>query len=167
MDENVFLMKQLINQIGDKMEELGKFIDNPEINKKMVKHNFTLYALYLTCSDGQIGYSEANLLNQLFDENESPQFWKEYADYAHVYSKEFERAIPPLVRYAVACDIASYKSGTSSKIGSGVINAYKTLGALIVTADNNVDRNEATDLTMYLDMLNSYAKDAFYRGIRS
>lgn len=134
-----------------------KYVAEGKNLKDVLKKEAVDFLMYLSASDGTIANKETDFIFQVFDEEYSTDDLNRTIQNRNLYSSEFERTVPTVLKCLVAND--NTKVSANKKIAAGSEQFYRTfetLGKEFIACDDNVAESEVNDLTIYLTMLKDY-----------
>lgn len=125
-----------------------------------------MFLMYLSSSDGQISWEEANFISKLCDLNVSPSQLGDFIRSNNIYSTEFENKVPVTFNLMITVDNMLYDMGKKDMSASEImITTYRGVGEILIKVDDNVHDNEKKDYNIYIHMLEEY-RDKNYKGAR-
>ena len=133
-----------------------------DIDEYSIRLAMATFAMYLSSSDGEIKWEEAQAIDDCFGIGlASPEQLKNFIVNANIYSTEFESDPPVALTLLIASDNMLFRKGEDpEKWGHEiVIDCYKAIADAIINADNDVDDNEVSDSNIYITMMENYAKE--------
>ncbi len=135
-----------------------------DIDEYGIRLAMATFAMYLSSSDGEIKWEEAEAIDDCFGIGlASPEQLKNFIVNANIYSTEFESDPPVALTMLVASDNLLFSRGETPEKWRHevVIDCYKAIADAIINADNDVDENEVADSNIYITMMENYVKENF------
>lgn len=161
-------VKKLVDKLADVMRDavrvtgLEKLFGDNDPGQLMVME-LTLYAMYLSASDGEISEEEAQQMGENFGFELSPEQIGSFMRKQNIYSTEFEKKVPLSMQLFVAIDNALHEKNLDKdmeRMSSQVLyEAFEAVGNTIIMADGLADEQEKEDSRIYLGMLRKYMDD--------
>lgn len=127
----------------------------------VVNNDLAQFAMYLSCSDGEIKLSEAIVLEEQCGISLTPEEIRNYVERQSIFSREFEEKVPLSVFLAVELDKYCWEQGKplNKPICQIAIDIFSSLADEVIAADFDIDESELADANNYLAMLNQYIDD--------
>lgn len=140
------------NEIVGVSEEFN--LADSDSAEEIIDTAFKDFALYLFASDGVISQMEANYFNEIFNENCSTGELKSVIINRDIYTHEFESRVPPTLRMAAYADAYLFlQSDIEAMECRRLIEAYLSLGDMLIECDEDADSSEQANLGIYIAML--------------
>lgn len=162
-------LKHLVDVMCGIMEDFGVDHGLDSGIGDVAKYELASFMMYLSASDGNIRWEEAQVISELCDLSLTPESLGDFIREHNIYSTEFERKVPISFKMMVDIDnaIIDAKNDSADATGSsGLLDVYKAVGAELINADDDVHENEINDFNIYISMLEEYrAKN--YKGDKS
>lgn len=162
-------LKGLIDSYVDLFAENGDFIfsimghDGIDTSNMegVIRYELSRFAMYLTCSDGEIKWSEASTIEDYLGFSMTPEDIREHVEEENLYSVEFENTVPLSISMAVEIDNYLYINDRPQEtpISETGVFIYKALADEIMSADYDVADSEFGDAQLYTQMLENYVND--------
>ena len=161
-------VKKVVDKLADVMRDavrvtgLEKLFGDNDPGQLMVME-LTLYAMYLSASDGEISEEEAQQMGENFGFELSPEQIGRFMRKQNIYSTEFEKKVPLSMQLFVAIDNALHEKNLDKdmeRMSSQLLyEAFEAVGNTIIMADGLADEQEKEDSQIYLGMLRKYMDD--------
>lgn len=156
-----YQFKKLINDYTDMIASAMIDADdslNYEDMMDAVKFELAGFAMYLSCSDGEITWEEANFISDLLDLSLTAEGVKDLVEDLNIYSIEYETKAPPSLVIAVALDNLFFENGVSHDESPSdiAITIYKMIASAIINADGYEASSEINDYESYISMMLDY-----------
>lgn len=144
-------------------------IDETPVGIKQISSEITLrdvlmfdilnFMMYLSASDGYVSEKEARFISELFEKNITPEAATALIKKNDLYSTEFEEKIPLSLQVFVKADKMMLEAGKrlDDPVHELLIQFFETTGKALSLVDGE-EVNEKTDLKIYIDNLNAYAR---------
>lgn len=161
-------VKRLINGMVSVLDTAGSTMGVKDGAGDAARYELAMYMMYLSASDGEIGWSETSLINDLCDLSLTPQTLGQFIREQNIYSTEFERKVPLCLQMLIAFENKLIEMNMLTDdipdASETVLSTYKIVGQMMVNIDDDVDDNEQSDYRIYLSMLEDYVnKNALRR----
>ena len=121
------------------------------------------FMLYMSASDGSIDSAEVDVFRYITDMNVNGKDMVGIIKNSNIYSTEFESRVPATMQIAVDSGINFNDKGNKIPLAVVLFEFYKMLGAAMVAANNEIDKNEKRDFGIYLTTLANYLAKHGYR----
>lgn len=159
MDE-LYQIRELLNQIYelcDTIEEVGcwSYTGRIKMSDALMVELFN-FLHYLSASDGAVTQRESAFFKTVLDIDISIDDIIQRVKYENLYSEEFERKVPLVIRGAVDAD---RKTGTELSGAKLIANLFSVIGQAFVSVDG-IDSQEIEDYKIYMNTINSFIKKA-------
>lgn len=155
-------LKRLIDQYTNLIATAtaGSVVEMSESDMRdAVKFELASFAMYLSCSDGEITWEEAQYISDMLDLNLTSQSVKELVDDMNIYSIEYETTAPASLQTAVLMDNTFYENGQDID-GASTCNVtlalYQAIAKEIMSVDGFESFSETRDCETYLGMMRAY-----------
>lgn len=171
MSLNVFQkneLKSLVDQVADLFNDASDTLGLPEDSGNAVRMELAMFMMYLSASDGEIKWEEADIINNLCNVSLTPQQLGDFIREHNIYSTEFEQKAPVTFSLMVNIDNVLYNKDPNSTDAVGLmLQLYELIGQSLISADDDVDDNEKRDYGIFINMLKRYADENSTRRKRS
>ena len=159
MDE----MKELVDSMASAIDAVAAQMDlEPGVGDN-AKFQLGMFLMYLSASDGEISWDEADVISRLCDLDVTPTKLADFIRNSNIYSTEFEQTVPLALEVMLLADNMGMTEDSLSKL---VIDTFKTVGEALIKSDNEVDENEMEDFNIYINMMEKYREEK-YVGCKS
>lgn len=130
----------------------------------LVRLELSRFAMYLSCSDGEISWSEANAINEYLDYDFSPDEIRYLVEETNTYSSEFENTVPICIQCAVAVDNNFHENGLhfDNRLSEIGVTIFRALAHEISISDFDLSDSELDDTTHYIAMLEKYLDENLF-----
>lgn len=155
-------IKKLIDSLASAVDNIGSLVGVEEVSGKAVKLEMAMFMMYLSASDGEIGWSEASMISDLCEVNLTPQNVGKIIRENNIYSTEFESRVPITLKIVITMDNKLLEMGMGDDlpdVPTVVVDTYKAVAETLINADGDADDSEQTDCHIYLDMLEDYVNN--------
>lgn len=153
-------LKEEVRLICSLADRAGEVIDCEDVGRA-AKMEMAKYLMYLSASDGEIKYSEAQVISDVLDIELNPQQINDFIRENNVYSVDFENTVPSVFGLLVEMDNAIYNNGGYDGTSGSelMLNLYKKLGVELIETDGNSDDNEKSDFVIFITMLDNHLNE--------
>lgn len=158
-------IKSLVDKLAETMREtarvtgLDKLFGDTDPGQLIVME-LTMYAMYLSASDGEVTIEEAQQMGENFGFDLAPEQIGAFIRKQNIYSTDFEKKVPVSMQVFVAVDNAMHEQGLDGdidKMASQILyETFEAVGNTIILADGKIDDQEKEDSQIYLKMLKKY-----------
>lgn len=144
----------VLRNVCQSVDEQGlvRSFDSSSFMVETYNSDLIKFMLYLTASDGGVADAEAAMISELLDTKIEAAQCVDIIQQAGIYSTEFESTVP--VSFQMITLVGRDIFGQD--LGQGLYNLYQGIGQAIVLSDDAVHPQEAEDLNIYLNTLQSY-----------
>jgi len=156
-------LKNIVDNMCNAIDAIGGIAGLTEDLGTIARVEMGLFMMYLSASDGEVSWEEAELISGACGLNLTVEGLAEFIDENRLYSEAFEQQVPVSLKILVAADNVLHEEGESISGSLELIECYRALGIGLINADEEVDPNEERDMDTYLKMMTDY-RDANYRG---
>jgi hypothetical protein len=156
--------KNMLNALyglGSSVAEM--YHSTPDDMKMMLQIDFLKFILYLGASDGEITEDEASFIKEYFEWDLTIPQWHQFINEHNIDVSTFE--VPSTMQFFVKKDNAEYSNDHS--LGSAIelyITCFKTLGEIFIGTDGEVDSEEVSSLTKYIDAMQKFYEENTIRS---
>lgn len=128
--------------------------------RKCLMVEISQFIMYLSASDGRVGWKEASYLSDLLEDNITPSQIEDLIERNNIYSTSFESEVPLTLKLFVRADNKLTELGKSSdsSAAEALVNFFENLGNHFIRCDNDIDANEQKDLEIYLNTMRTYLR---------
>ena len=165
--------KEAINALREALEAIYGLCDSidqlPNIRedkldmslRDLLHAEIISYLMYLSASDGRVDYKEADFLGQVFDTLYTPSEVTKLIKEFDLYSVEFERTIPYVLRAFVKCDNLRIQHGQNVEKPTSklLVSFYKDIGEFFCVYDGCVATEERADMNIFMSNLTTYVSN--------
>ena len=156
-------LKELVDNMCDIVEQVGTQGGLNEGVGNAARMELGMFMMYLSASDGTIEWEEADFISEMCNLNLNPNNVADFIRENNIYSTEFETKVPITFQIMVKADNELKKLGIDKSGSEILLQTYKIVGKILVDVDDDIDDNEASDYTIYINMLERY-RDANLLG---
>lgn len=147
-------LKELVDAMCEAIETTGKTI--PQLNLDgcgdAARMNIAQFMMYLSASDGEIKWEEAEAISFYCGINITPTTLGQFVRENNIYSTEFENTVP----IALSLLVAAANALNRPEVAEGFVETYKEIGKQLIISDNEVNDTEVSDYNIYINMLERY-----------
>lgn len=148
-------LKQNVDEMCSILEEIAVRAGLDEGSGEALRADLGKYMMYLSASDGNISWDEVRDICYICNLNISPNEVNQFVRENRIYSTEFERTVP--VSFKLMVDFDKFNPGILDiSLSEFTLKLYKTVGAVLLKSDGNINNNEVSDFTIYTKMLENY-----------
>lgn len=158
-------IKIVVDKLADTMRQMARvtgldknFGDTDP--GQLIVMELTMYAMYLSASDGEVTIEEAQKMGEILGFELTPEKIGLFIREKNIYSTDFEKKVPLSMQIFVAVDNAMHEQGLDGdmdKMSSQILyETFEAVGNTIILADGQVDDQEKEDSQIYLKMLKKY-----------
>ena len=124
----------------------------------VINYDLANFAMYLSCSDGEIQWSEAVVLEEQCGISLTPEEIRNHVEEHSIFSREFETKVPLSIYMAVELDKYCRNQGKplNKPICQIGVDIFSSLAEEVIAADFDIDEAELSDASNYIAMLNKY-----------
>lgn len=156
---SVFEIKKLIETMAKTFDDFGNSAGLEGVGD-VTKLDLIKFMMYLSASDGEIKWEEANFISDVSGFNLNSQVIANFIKENNIYSVEFEQTVPVSFDLAIKFDNRLYElDSINNDVDTPTlyISTYKTIGELFKKTDGDSSYNENNDFKIYINMLEDYA----------
>ena len=152
-----------IYELCDTLDEtpvgIKNLVDSDLTSRKVFFVEVSKFIMYLSASDGNVSWAEANYIGDLMGGAISPSQITDLIKENNIYSTQFEKEVPMTLKLFVKADNMLADAGKLDGNYSSdlLINFYEALGQDFCNCDS-VGGNEREDLAIYLGTLRDYVR---------
>ena len=158
-------IKNLVDKLAETMREM---VRKTELSKtfgetdpgQLIVMELTMYAMYLSASDGEVSEAEAKQMAENFGFELTPAQIGQFIRQQNIYSTDFEKKVPVSMQIFVAIDNAMHEQGLDTnleKMSSQILyETFEAIGNTIILSDGVEDAQEKEDSAIYLKMLKRF-----------
>lgn len=169
MSVNINDVKNVLEQIYDVFDSIEKNGLKPDEFKDFtLRDSFETSAIsmlmYFSASDGKLSVKEAQLMNELFDYNLSPDDYIKVINDHDIYSTKFEERMWPSLEVLKIVDDMMKRNGQQVAMPA-VFQAIEGIAKLLIQIDDDVDDQEREDFNiLFTNLKNRYMppEDIFF-----
>lgn len=131
---------------------------NPNLNlRDIVNYDLCNFAMYLTASDGEVKWQEADYISELRQSFMTSREIIDYINEKNIYSTGFEEELPTSFKVFIIIDVLRELKGEREE-GQDVffkmlLDIYELVGKDILSCDMDVTPEEKRDFSIYLNNL--------------
>lgn len=149
-------LKSVVDQMCEAIETLGEQGGLDSGAGQAARYELGSFMMYLSASDGQISWEEAEIISDICELNLTPNTMGNFIRQQNIYSTEFENKVPVTFQMMVTADNALIEQGEEAAASEAMLDTYRVVGKALIQSDGDVDDNEVSDYRIYINMLEKY-----------
>lgn len=148
VDEYVAAIRMLLEKLN---------LKNAAEAEDVCKTELALFLLYLAASDGEVKWSEGEVIAKVCDFPVTPYNMNALVQKA--LDGNYGHKLPETFKFLTYIENTLYEKGVRIDLASSVMSAYRMAGQMLILGDYEADAGEERDLNDFLQRMEDYADE--------
>lgn len=160
-DELIFMLDEVCDNFDDMANDSGFDMSIFEYNpREAFRLDLALFLMYLSASDGEINWDEAEFISKVMGTDYGPSNFNELIQALNIYSVEFESKVPDTFKFIIDYENVLFDVGyDNSSVSETMIEMYQEFATAFINIDGDEHINEIQDSQIYISMMKDYRKN--------